>query len=59
MKPRMSAESPAHLAPIVDLAPELDELVAEAMSVWKNPGLALAVTANGEPPLLKAYGHRD
>jgi len=55
----MSSKSPAHVAPVADFAPELDALASEAMTEWKIPGLALSVTANDQPPLLRAYGHRD
>ena len=46
-------------APITDFISELDALVADAMSEWKIPGLAIAVVQNGAVPVLKAYGHRD
>src|SRR5262245_14714243 len=55
----MSPFSAALSAPITDFVTELDALVADAMSVWKIPGLAIAVVQNGAVALLKAYGLRD
>ena len=54
------APTPAARTPLIaDFATELDALVADAMSEWKVPGLALAVVQNGAVTLLKAYGQRD
>ena len=36
-----------------------DAVVAQAMTDWKVPGVALAVVQNGEVILLKGYGFRD
>src|SRR5262245_45932109 len=55
----MSSSSAAPSAPITDFATELDVLVADAMSEWQIPGLAIAVVQNGTVALLKAYGLRD
>jgi len=55
----MSPSAAAPSAPITDFATELDALVADAMSEWKIPGLAIAVVQNGAVALLKAYGLRD
>src|SRR5215831_18732965 len=55
----MSPFSAAPSAPITDFVTELDTLVADAMSEWKIPGLAIAVVQNGAVALLKAYGLRD
>src|SRR5215472_8543801 len=55
----MVPSTEAHSAPITDFASELDALVADAMSEWKIPGLAIAVVQNGAAALLKAYGLRD
>ena len=41
------------------LPENLDTLVREAMEEWQVPGLALAVTRDGEPDWVKAYGLRD
>jgi CubicO group peptidase (beta-lactamase class C family) len=49
----------AQTALITDFVFELDALVADAMSEWKIPGLAVAVVQNGAVTLLKAYGCRD
>src|SRR5215831_7623286 len=45
--------------PLSTFVADLDALVAEAMSEWKVPGLAIAVIRCGEPTFLKAYGERD
>jgi CubicO group peptidase (beta-lactamase class C family) len=37
----------------------LDTLVHEAMEEWQVPGLALAITCDGEGDWVKAYGLRD
>lgn len=42
-----------------DFLPEFDTLVADAMSEWKIPGLAIAVVQDGADALLKVYGERD
>src|SRR5215470_15797010 len=55
----MSPFSAAPSAPITDFVTELDALVADAMSEWQIPGLAVAVVQNGAVALLKAYGLRD
>jgi CubicO group peptidase (beta-lactamase class C family) len=55
----MVSSTVAHNAPIVDFMSEIDALVADSMSEWKIPGLALAVVQNGTIALLKAYGCRD
>jgi CubicO group peptidase (beta-lactamase class C family) len=45
---------------VTNSVPEnLDTLVREAMEEWQVPGLALAVTRDGEPDWVKAYGLRD
>ncbi|MFZ0600798.1 MAG: serine hydrolase domain-containing protein, partial [Roseiarcus sp.] len=41
------------------LPDNLDTLVREAMEEWQVPGLALAVTRDGEGDWVKAYGLRD
>ena len=46
-------------ATMAALAPALDALAEEAMAEWKVPGIAVAVVADGEPALLRAYGERD
>jgi CubicO group peptidase (beta-lactamase class C family) len=55
----MSSEAGAPCRSIVPFVPELDALVAQAMEVWKIPGLAIGVVQNGEATLVKAYGLRD
>ncbi len=55
----MVSSSDAQTAPITDFVSELDALVADAMSEWQIPGLAIAVVQNGEVALVKAYGLRD
>jgi CubicO group peptidase (beta-lactamase class C family) len=54
----MASPPVAHTA-INDLLPEFDTLVADAMSEWKIPGLAIAVVQDGAVALLNAYGERD
>jgi CubicO group peptidase (beta-lactamase class C family) len=45
---------------VTNTLPEnLDALVREAMDEWQVPGLALAVTRDGEGDWVKAYGLRD
>ena len=45
---------------MTDTLPEnLDTLVCEAMDEWQVPGLALAITRDGEGDWVKAYGLRD
>jgi CubicO group peptidase (beta-lactamase class C family) len=41
------------------LPDNLDTLIREAMDDWQVPGLALAVTRDGEGDWVKAYGLRD
>jgi CubicO group peptidase (beta-lactamase class C family) len=55
----MADPSEPHPIPISTFVTDLDALVAEAMSEWKIPGLAIAVIRRGEPAFLKAYGERD
>jgi CubicO group peptidase (beta-lactamase class C family) len=45
---------------VTNTLPEsLDALVREAMEEWQVPGLALAVTRDGEPDWVRAYGLRE
>ena len=37
----------------------IDEVISEAMTQWKVPGLAIAVIRDGELLLAKGYGYRD
>jgi CubicO group peptidase (beta-lactamase class C family) len=55
----MADHSGAPRALISTLVADLDALVAEAMSEWKIPGLAIAIVQRGEQPFVKAYGERD
>src|SRR5262245_65618502 len=55
----MAHLSEAHHAPILEFAPELDRLAADAMADWRVPGAALAVVQDGKVALAKAYGQRD
>ena len=41
------------------LPENLDALVREAMEEWQVPALALAVTRDGEPDWVRAYGMRE
>ena len=54
----MSPSSVAPSAPITDFVTELEALVADAMTEWKIPGLAIAVVQNGAAALLKVYQGR-
>jgi CubicO group peptidase (beta-lactamase class C family) len=38
---------------------DLEPLIHEAMAEWRIPGLAIAIVHQGEPFLVKAFGHRD
>ena len=51
-----SAELPTAITSIVS---DLDQLAADAIAVWKVPGVALAVVQDGKMALTRAYGQRD
>jgi len=53
----MSSERPD--TSLASLIPDIDRLAAEAMSVWKVPGAALAVVQDGKVVLTRGYGQRD
>jgi CubicO group peptidase (beta-lactamase class C family) len=55
----MADRHPAHSAPITAFVPDLEILVAEVMSEWHIPGLALAIVRRDAPPLLEAFGLSD
>jgi len=52
----VAAATSAHLSD--GLTAEIDGVVTDAMQEWSVPGLALAITVDGEPVLVKGYGDR-
>ncbi|MBH5402152.1 serine hydrolase [Bradyrhizobium sp. CNPSo 4010] len=55
----MNSSSEIPDTPLASLIPDIDRLAAEAMAVWKVPGVALAIVQDGKVVLTRAYGQRD
>lgn len=53
------AVAPIHAQEVPDLPAALDAYVAQAVSDWEVPGLAIAVVADGELVFAKGYGVRE